>query len=96
MRKHIILFCIFTFIIGSTVFAEEVHKLEEVVVTATHKMKMLDTPASISIITADELEDMGAKNIIEALKKSPVLLIKVPKMMLFLSEGRRVQWLEGL
>ena len=50
---------------------EEIHKLEEVVVTATHKMKMLDTPASISIITAKELEEMGAKNIVEAIVKIP-------------------------
>jgi iron complex outermembrane receptor protein len=50
---------------------EEVYKLEEVVVTATHKMKMLDTPMSISIITAVELEEMGAKNIAEALRKLP-------------------------
>ncbi len=51
--------------------SEEIHELEEVVVTATHKMKMLDTPASISIITAKELEEMGAKNIVEALRKIP-------------------------
>jgi iron complex outermembrane receptor protein len=48
-----------------------VHELEEVVVTATNKMKVLDTPASISIITAEELEQMGANNIIEALRKIP-------------------------
>ncbi|MDY6878949.1 MAG: TonB-dependent receptor [Desulfatiglans sp.] len=48
-----------------------IHELEEVVVTATHKTKMIDTPASISIITAKELEEMGAKNIIEALTKIP-------------------------
>ena len=50
---------------------EEIYKMEEVVVTATHKMKMLDTPASISIIMAKELEEMGAKNIAEALVKIP-------------------------
>ncbi|MBW2653570.1 MAG: hypothetical protein JRC91_01195 [Deltaproteobacteria bacterium] len=31
---------------------EEVYKLEEVVVTATRDMKVFDTPASISVITA--------------------------------------------
>ncbi|MBW2605361.1 MAG: TonB-dependent receptor [Deltaproteobacteria bacterium] len=56
--------------------ADEIHELEEVVVTATHKMKMLDTPASISIITAKELEEMGAKNIAEALKKIPGVIDK--------------------
>jgi len=55
---------------------EEIYKMEEVVVTATHKMKVLDTPASISIITAKELEEMGAKNIVEALKKIPGVVDK--------------------
>jgi iron complex outermembrane receptor protein len=50
---------------------EEVHVLDEVVVSSTGKTKMLDTPASISIITAAELEQMGAKNIIEALERIP-------------------------
>jgi len=50
---------------------DEIHELEEVVVTATHKMKAVDTPASISIITAKELEEMGAKNVVEALRKIP-------------------------
>ncbi len=50
---------------------EEIITLEEVVVTATHKMKILDTPASISIVTAKDLERIGAKNIAEALKKIP-------------------------
>jgi len=55
---------------------KETTKLEEIVVTATHKMKVLDTPASISIITAKELEEMGAKNIVEALRKIPGLINK--------------------
>jgi len=50
--------------------------MEEVVVTATHKMKIIDTPASISIITAKELEEMGAKNIAEALKRIPGVIDK--------------------
>lgn len=58
---------------------EKIHELEEVVVTATHKMKMLDTPASISIITAKELEAMGAKNVAEALKKIPGVIDKSSK-----------------
>ena len=80
--KRLVLFTI-VFFIGSLLILssvnralaqngeEEVHKMEEVVVTATHKMKVIDTPASISIITAKELEKMGAKNIIEALRKIP-------------------------
>lgn len=50
---------------------EQIAELEEIVVTATHKTRMLDTPASISIITARELEQMGVKNIVEALRKIP-------------------------
>lgn len=50
---------------------EKKHKLEEVVVTATSETKVVDTPASLSIITAEELEEMGAKNIVEALAKIP-------------------------
>ncbi|RLF60377.1 MAG: TonB-dependent receptor [Thermoplasmata archaeon] len=60
-------------------YDEDIPKLEEVVVTATRKMKMLDTPASISIITAKELEEMGAKNIAEALRKIPGVIDKSAK-----------------
>ena len=60
------------------VIAQEkaVHELEEIVVTATGKMKALDTPASISIITARELEEMGVNNILEALEKIPGIINK--------------------
>lgn len=51
--------------------AEQNHVLDEIVVTSTSKTKMIDTPASISVITADDLEKMGAKNIIEALERIP-------------------------
>lgn len=47
------------------------HKLDEVVVTATSESKVVDAPASLSIITAEELEAMGAKNIVEALSRIP-------------------------
>jgi iron complex outermembrane receptor protein len=50
---------------------EDVHILDEVVVTSTGKTKMLDTPASISVVTAADLEQIGAKNIIEALERIP-------------------------
>ena len=55
---------------------KEIHKMEEVVVTATHEMKMIDMPASISVITAKDLEEMGAKNIAEALRKVPGVIDK--------------------
>ena len=53
-----------------------IHKMEEVVVTATHEMRMIDMPASISVITAKDLEEMGAKNIAEALRKVPGVIDK--------------------
>jgi len=49
----------------------EPHVLEEMVVTSTSKSKLVDTPASISVITATDLEQMGAKNITEALERIP-------------------------
>lgn len=52
--------------------ADEIkHFMDEVVVTSTSKTKMIDTPASISVITSEELEQSGAKNIIEALELVP-------------------------
>jgi iron complex outermembrane receptor protein len=50
---------------------EDLHVLEEVVVTATGKSKLVDIPASISVISAADLEQMGAKNITEALERIP-------------------------
>jgi iron complex outermembrane receptor protein len=50
---------------------EAPHVLEEMVVTSTSKSKLVDTPASISVITAEDLEQMGAKNITEALERIP-------------------------
>lgn len=50
---------------------EDVHKMDDVVVTSTSKTKMLDTPASISVITAEDLEQIGANKIIEALERIP-------------------------
>lgn len=48
-----------------------IHVMEEMVVTSTSKSKMIDTPASISVVTAAELEQMGAKNVMEALQQIP-------------------------
>jgi len=50
---------------------EETHVLEEMVVTSTGKSKLVDTPASISVVTATDLEQMGAKNVTEALERIP-------------------------
>lgn len=45
--------------------------LEEIVVTTTRNMKVLDTPASISVITAKDLEEQGIKNIGDAIVRIP-------------------------
>ena len=50
---------------------DETHVLEKMVVTSTSKTKLVDTPASISVITSADLEQMGAKNVIEALERIP-------------------------
>ena len=80
MKRFVVVLVFMLFLASNNLFAEEekgnIHEMEEVVVTATHKMKVIDTPASISIITAKELEDMGAKNIAEALKKIPGVIDK--------------------
>lgn len=50
---------------------EPTHVMDEIIVTSTSKTTMIDTPASISIITAADLEQIGAKNISEALERIP-------------------------
>ncbi|MFH0730978.1 MAG: TonB-dependent receptor [Pseudomonadota bacterium] len=50
---------------------EQIHVLEAIVVTSTSNSPMLDTPASISVITALDLDQMGAKTITEALERIP-------------------------
>ncbi|MBM9520803.1 TonB-dependent receptor plug domain-containing protein [Desulforhopalus vacuolatus] len=51
--------------------AEEIHVLDSVVVASKSKSKLVETPASISIITAEDLEEMGAKQVIDALEPLP-------------------------
>ena len=69
---------------------EGIHELEEIVVTATQKMKMIDTPASISIITAKDLEEMGAKNIIEARTKALRLVTLISMKSNMASSGTMI------
>jgi iron complex outermembrane receptor protein len=45
--------------------------MDKIVVTSTLKTKAIDTPASLSIITGKELQEMGIKNVVEALSKIP-------------------------
>ena len=63
--------CIFPALVFAANDQEDIHKLDEIVITSTQKTKAVDTPASLSIITGKELEEMGAKNIVEALSKIP-------------------------
>ncbi len=55
---------------------QQKHKLDEIVVTATGKSRVLNTPASISVITVEDLENTGAKSIIEVLEKIPGVINK--------------------
>lgn len=77
MKRSIVNFlvgCLCFFSLGSVAVGEPeggLHVMEEVVVTSAHKNKLIDTPASISIITAQDLSEIGAKNIIEALERIP-------------------------
>ena len=48
-----------------------VHVLETMVVTASRKVRALDSPNSISIITAEELEEFSVKTVAEALGRIP-------------------------
>ncbi len=51
---------------------QEIHKMDEVVVTATQtENTILETSSNISVINAADLEAMDAKNIAEAIKKIP-------------------------
>ena len=73
MKRIILIFVFLMELSCAHVFSmdETIHKLEEVVVTSTNQNKVIDTPASISIITGDELLEMGVKNVVEALGKIP-------------------------
>ena len=47
-------------------------KLQEIVISATRTdKKLVETPASITIITGEEIEEMGAKNIVEVIENIP-------------------------
>ncbi len=50
----------------------ETIKLQEIVVTAPRMgRKLVEAPASITIITGEEIEEMGAKNIVEVVENIP-------------------------
>ncbi|MCD4744056.1 MAG: TonB-dependent receptor plug domain-containing protein, partial [Desulfobacteraceae bacterium] len=70
-RSVRILIFLIVFLPAYGIAQENVHKMDEIVITATNKAKAIDTPASLSIITGEELEEMGVKNVVEALAKIP-------------------------
>lgn len=48
---------------------EDVHKMDEVVVTATkYETKQMETPAFVTVITAEELKKTGGRSLVEALR----------------------------
>ena len=64
------------FILPRMSWAEEkkegIIKLQEIVVSASRTdKKLVETPASITIITAEEIEEMGANNITEVVENIP-------------------------
>ena len=49
----------------------ETVQLDEIVVTTTRKTMVVDTPASITVIRAEELEKQGIKNVGDAIVRTP-------------------------
>lgn len=80
MKKLFIVFVLLILINGPDCFAldkrQKAFQMDEVLVTSTNKAKAFDTPASLTIITAKDLEDTGAKSVIEALEKIPGIINK--------------------
>ncbi len=77
----IICFCWFLFFCNISISYggnndSNIHKLEEIIVTSTSDTKLINMPASTSVITADDLEEMGAKSIAEAIKRVPGIIDK--------------------
>ena len=82
MKRFLLLICLLGLIltIPGLALAEEKEKevekeiimLKEIVVTAIRTdKKLVETPASITIITAEEIEEMGAKNIVDIVENIP-------------------------
>ena len=80
MKRFLLLICLLglIFTISGLAFAEEkdqeadIVQLGEVVVTAIRMdKKLVETTASVTIITAEEIEEMGAKNIVEVIENIP-------------------------
>lgn len=66
------------FILSSVLYAEEnVIKLNESVISSQNfKTNIKNTAANISIITAKEMEEKGAKDLADALRMAPGIMAK--------------------
>ncbi|GBC63475.1 TonB-dependent receptor [Desulfonema ishimotonii] len=67
----IVIFCLPP-IVGAYDTTQETVKLREIVVsTPGTDRKLVDTPASITVITGEEIEEMGARNIVDVVESIP-------------------------
>lgn len=63
-----------SFLVSSLLFAENVVKLNETVVsTENFETKVRDTPANVSIVTAEDIQNTGATTLVDALRNVPGL-----------------------
>lgn len=63
-----------SFLASSLLFAENVVKLNETVVsTENFETKVRDTPANVSIVTAEDIQNTGATTLVDALRNVPGL-----------------------
>ena len=78
-RKILIFVCIiFGLVLNHSAWADEqqeIIKLQEIVVTAhVEDRTLVATPASISLMTADEIQEMGAKTVAQIIENIPGVL----------------------
>lgn len=77
--KNSILFLTALITIGNSIYGEEkifTQRLEESIISSENfQVTVIDTPKNITVITQEELEKRGVKNIAEALKGVPSLSI---------------------
>lgn len=70
---------ILALILSSAVYAEEIQSTklnESVISTENFETSVRDTAANISIVTAQEIEKTGAKDLVDALKNVPGIFVK--------------------
>ena len=78
---------------GSSAFAQDVTKLESIKVTTTTKtaVDLRDAPASITVITAEDLEKRPVKDIMEAIRDTPSIQLEGRGV-----GGRKVMTVRGM